>query len=259
MTSSEHMLWGDRHQQKDALRQRIWADLNQAGLTVRDPVGHIPNFKGADAAAARLAELSAWRSAQVVKCNPDSPQTPVRLRALQEGKRLYMAVPRLSRKKCFVELTAEGLREKGVPLDKAATMRNALIHGNLVGFDEMQPIDVVIVGCVAVSLDGGRTGKGAGFADLELAMMAEFGLVSAETCIIATVHDRQIVENSELPLESHDWPLDWIVTPTQVIETHTQHPRPSGLDWDHVQPDQLKTIPILKQLNKGRSIPGLDV
>jgi 5-formyltetrahydrofolate cyclo-ligase len=31
-----------------------------------------------------------------VKANPDSPQLPVRQRALEDGKTVYMAVPRLA-------------------------------------------------------------------------------------------------------------------------------------------------------------------
>ena len=95
--------------------------------------------------------------------------------------------PSLKRKKCFVELTAEALAEKGIPLKKAATMRSALIYGRLVSFEEMEPIDLVVVGCVAASPNGGRTGKGAGFADLELAMLAEHGLMQPPHC---HCHDR---------------------------------------------------------------------
>ncbi|MGF1521954.1 MAG: hypothetical protein ACFBSF_06495 [Leptolyngbyaceae cyanobacterium] len=117
-------------------------------LTHRDPVGHIPNFVGAAAAAAHLANLEIWQQASVIKCNPDSSPKPVRLQALKDSKLLYMAVPRLTRKKCFVALHRDALVAKGIALAKAANMRDALIHGTLVGFDVMQPIDLVIVGCV---------------------------------------------------------------------------------------------------------------
>ena len=56
--------------------------------------GRIPNFRGAAAAADLLAGAAEWKAARVLKCNPDSPQRPVRLRALEEGKVVYMAVPR---------------------------------------------------------------------------------------------------------------------------------------------------------------------
>ena len=39
-----------------------------------------------------------------VKSNPDKAQRPLRQQALEEGKLLYMAVPRLRDEKCFVEL-----------------------------------------------------------------------------------------------------------------------------------------------------------
>jgi 5-formyltetrahydrofolate cyclo-ligase len=59
-------------------------------------VGKILNFLGAEAAADRLAAAPAWQAAHVVKANPDKAQRPVRARALEEGKALYMAVPRLA-------------------------------------------------------------------------------------------------------------------------------------------------------------------
>lgn len=240
--------WSNRHIDKDALRANVWADLKNQGVVRRDPFGHIPNFIDADRAAEQLADLPIWQQANVIKCNPDSPQKPVRLRALQDGKTLYMAVPRLTRKQCFVELTADAIASKGVDLETAATMRSALIHGRLVSFEGMQPIDLVLAGCVAVSPNGGRTGKGAGFADLELAMMAQFGLVNPKTPIVTTVHALQIVENAQLPMQPHDWPLDWIITPDAAIETQTPYSRPKGLDWEAIQPEQYEKIPILRSL-----------
>jgi 5-formyltetrahydrofolate cyclo-ligase len=251
--SSQLSEWSGRHVDKEALRQEIWTALKVHQATKRDPVGHIPNFVGADAAAARLAELDVWRRAAVVKCNPDAPQQPVRLQALREGKWLYMAVPRLARQQCFVALHREVLAAKRVPLAQAAHMREALIHGELVAFDQMSPIDVVVVGCVAVTTTGGRTGKGAGFADLELAMLREENLVQPDTPIVTTVHELQVVAADRLPMQAHDWPLDWIVTSQETLATHTPWGRPSGLDWETLQPDQIKKIPILRQLAQQRS------
>ncbi len=242
--------WSGRNPDKDQLRSEVWALLKEYGISRRDPVGHIPNFVGAEAAAEQLASLPIWKQALVVKCNPDSPQRPVRLRALEDGKKLYMAVPRLTNKRCFIELTAENLKQRNIPLKDAATMRGALIYGRLVSFEEMEAIDLVITGCVAVTRNGGRTGKGAGFADLELAMMKQFGLVKESTPIVTTVHSLQVVENARLPIQSHDWPLDWVITPDEVIETNTSYTRPTGLDWAAIQVDQYKKIPILRQLRE---------
>jgi 5-formyltetrahydrofolate cyclo-ligase len=242
--------WSGYHPDKDDLRDEVWSFLKQQGVSKSEPFGHIPNFVGAQNAAERLAALPIWQRAKAIKCNPDSPQIPVRSRALQDGKRLYMAVPRLTNTRCFVELTAEDLQQRNIPLEEAAIARKALTYGRLVSFEQMQAIDLVMVGCVAVTRNGGRTGKGAGFADLELAMLKEFGLVQSDTPIVTTVHPLQIVQEERLPMQAHDWALNWIVTPEEVIETNTTYSRPAGLDWDSIRPEQFKKIPILRKLRE---------
>ncbi|HEY9614415.1 5-formyltetrahydrofolate cyclo-ligase [Allocoleopsis sp.] len=250
MPNNVETKWSGYHADKDNLRAEIWSVLKEQGVAIGDPLGHIPNYVGAEKAAERLAALPIWQRAIAIKCNPDSPQIPVRLRALQDGKCLYMAVPRLTSTRCFVELTAEDLQQRNIPLEQAAIAKKALTYGRLVSFEEMQAIDLVIVGCVAVTRNGGRTGKGAGFADLELAMLYEFGLVQPDTPIVTTVHPLQIVKQERLPMQAHDWALNWIVTPEEVIETTTIYPQPVGLDWDTIRPEQYKEIPILQQLKE---------
>src|SRR5262247_1140746 len=90
---------------KQKIRERVWDALVEARVH-RFPGtrGRIPNFVGAERAADRLCELDIWKRAQALKCNPDAPQRPVRLRALKEGKIVYMAVPRLRELECFIEL-----------------------------------------------------------------------------------------------------------------------------------------------------------
>lgn len=242
--------WIGYHQEKDKLRTEIWSLLKHQAASIGDPFGHIPNFVGAQLAAEKLATLPIWQQAKTIKCNPDAAQIPVRMRALQDGKRLYMAVPRLRDDRCFVELTAEDLQRQNVSIAESAIAHKALDCGKLVSFAEMEPIDLAIVGCVAVTRNGGRTGKGAGFADLELAMLTEFRLVEIDTPIVTTVHPLQVVEDWCLPMQVHDWALNWIVTADEVIETNTSFPRPTGLDWDSIRPEQLEKIPILRKLRE---------
>lgn len=248
MTDIVETEWSGYHEDKDALRSRIWRHLKENNISPRDPFGHIPSFVGAEQAADRLARLPIWTSARVIKSNPDTAHAALRLRALQHGKKLYMAVPRLTEERCFVELTAETLEEKGVAPEDAAIWQGAMEHGRLVSPLEMEPIDLVLVGCVAVSRQGARIGKGAGFADLELGILRELGLLAPEVPIACAVHADQIVPGEALPMQSHDSPLDWIITPEEVIETHSDLPRPQGLDWDRIRPEQYHTIPILKHL-----------
>jgi 5-formyltetrahydrofolate cyclo-ligase len=249
MSNSGETIWSGRHSGKDKLRHEIWTALKESGEAIGDPFGGISNFMGADKAAARLAELPIWKRAKVVKANPDAPQAPVRLRAMQDGKIVYMAVPRLAEEKCFIELSAPELLARGIALEEACQWQTAVEIGKRVAFEEMQPIDLAVTGCVAVTRAGGRTGKGAGFADLEFAMLRQAGLISAETPIVTTVHALSVVDNERLPLLPHDNFLNWIITPQEVIEVKNVGPQPGGIDWERVLPDQYETIPVLRKLN----------
>lgn len=240
--------WSGHDAVKDRLRAMVWSRLKSHGAALGEPVGHIPRFVGHERAAAQLAALAIWQQARVVKCNPDHVQAPVRLRALQDGKMLYMAVPRLTDERCFVAISASALQQRGVALESASTSRGAMQHGTLVALRDMAPIDLVVVGCVAVARHGGRTGKGAGFADLELGLLRQHGLIQAHTPIVTTVHALQIVPETELPMRSHDWWLTWIVTPDEACAVPTAQTQPTGLLWDQVRPEQLATIPVLRAL-----------
>lgn len=248
MTDIIQTEWSGRHHDKDILRSDIWGQLVQQGAAVSEPYGHIPNFVGADKAAERLAALPVWQAAKILKCNPDTVQAPVRLRALQDGKLVYMAVPRLAQERPFIELNPANFMARGIQFSQVATHQGAMQHGQPVSLEEMQPIDLVVTGCVAVSRAGGRTGKGAGFADLEMGMLRQIGLIRADTPIVTTVHAIQVVDDSYLPMLSHDWKLTWIVTPDEVIETKFNRPQPTGLEWDKVLPEQLEQIPVLRKL-----------
>jgi 5-formyltetrahydrofolate cyclo-ligase len=242
--------WSGRHHDKDKLRSDIWTRLDQSGAAVREPYGHIPGFVGGEQAAERLAALPFWQTARVIKANPDTAQLAVRLRALQDGKKLYMAVPRLTQERCFIELNPPELQARGLDFSAVASHQGAMQHGRAIALAEMEPIDIVITGCVAVSRNGGRTGKGAGFADLELGILRQLGLVQPDTPIVTTVHSIQVVDNAYLPMLSHDWSLTWIVTPEEVIQTQVERAQPSGLEWDKVRPEQVESIPVLRRLKQ---------
>src|SRR2546421_5600066 len=114
--------------------------------------GRIPNFVGASAAADRLATLDEWRRARVIKCIPDAPQRHVRLRALREGKVVYMAVPRLREARGFWELDPRRLRD----LRAAASIGGAAKMGRAVDPRDLPQMDLIVAGPVAVARSGAR-------------------------------------------------------------------------------------------------------
>lgn len=234
---------------KDAVRTAIWQLLQerQAGRFPIPLTGRIPNFVGAEEAARRLVELPAWKKAQTLKCNPDSPQIPVRRAALEEGKRIYMAVPRLRKEACFIELDPQRLGHHRLP--RAATIRGAFALGRAVTPAEMAPIDLIVAGSVAVRTDGARLGKGGGYSDLEYAIARQAGLVSDLTPIVTTVHELQIT-TQRWPIQPYDIPVDWIVTPEREIHTETELPRPIGIYRELLSPEMEATVPILRRFRR---------
>lgn len=218
---------------KHEVRDRIWGLLERQGAA-RFPGtrGRIPNFRGAEAAAARLAEVPEWQAARVVKANPDAPQLPVRRRARSDGKTLYMAVPRLADEKPFVLV-------RGDP-----TIKRAMADGRHLGVGELKPVDLIVCGTVAVNRKGVRVGKGGGFSDLEFALLVERGLVAEQTTIATTVHDLQVLDE-ELPETDHDFRVDLIVTPTATVRTRRRR-RPPGVLWDHLDAEKRAAIPVLR-------------
>ncbi|WP_049980819.1 5-formyltetrahydrofolate cyclo-ligase [Halolamina rubra] len=231
--------------EKQALRERVWDELEESGDArfPFPPHGRIPNFAGAERAAERLAATDAWAAADAIKCNPDSPQRPVRRRALESGKLLYMAVPRLSDEDCFLRLDPAEIDD----IDHATTIGGSSALGVPVGPEAMAPIDLIVSGSVAVTEDGARVGKGEGYSDLEFAILREFGLVDDDTTTATTVHEIQVV-GDEVPTTPLDVPMDRLFTPERSIRTGAPAAKPSGVDWDALDDERLAEIPILDRL-----------
>lgn len=231
---------------KDAIRRSVWAAMEREGVS-RFPgaQGRIPNFADARAAAERLAEHPAWKRAKAIKANPDAPQTHARRLALEQGKTLVMAVPRLRDYHPFRLLDPAKLTKKQVR--EAATIKGALRHGKVIDLEQVPRLDLILTGSVAVNLNGERIGKGGGFSDLEYALLAESGKVSDKTVIATTVHPVQIL-NEDLFTTAHDIPVDLIVTPRAAIEIERTKQRPGGVLWDHLQPPQIHEIPVLERM-----------
>ncbi len=240
---------------KEFLRRRVWQLLEQNGVQ-RFPgaQGRIPNFLGAERAAARLAELTIWKRARAIKINPDAPQLPLRRQALAEGKLLYMTVPRLRTEKCFIEIDPKRLGRRVV---LAASLKGATQYGRLVTPREVRGIDLIVCGSVGVRRDGTRVGKGDGFTDLEYALLREEGKVKETTPVVTTAHPLQIVAE-KVAMLAHDIPLDFVVTPFEVIVTRPAYPRPRGIYWDLLKATKIEAIPTLRRRLKqgGADMPS---
>src|ERR1700727_2459400 len=229
---------------KAALRQEIWSAM-RAAKVARFPgaAGRIPNFTGSEAAAERLREMPEWQAARTLKANPDSAQWPVRQRALEDGKTVFMAVPRLAADEPFFALDPAPLSE---PPRKAASISGASRSARRVTLAELSPVDLVVMGSVAAGEDGARLGKGGGFADLEFALASAAGLIGPHTVSVTTVHEIQVRPAGAIPLTDHDVPVDFVVTPERVIDCRPHRgARPAArIFWDDLTEEKIAAIPL---------------
>ena len=227
---------------KQEARQAVWdALVQQKAARFPFPVhGRIPNFAGAKQAAARLLSHPIFSHVRCLKCNPDSPQRYLREAALHRGITILMPTPRLKGE--FKKLNPEK-----IPQDKyaeAAQLSTCERWAEDVTLDELPAVDLIVTGCVAVTTDGKRCGKGHGYGDLEYAMFRELG--HSPVAVVTSVHPLQVVEN--FPVDAHDLPVSIIATPQEIIEVAHPPPPPEGMNWDSLTPEAYKAMPILLSL-----------
>jgi 5-formyltetrahydrofolate cyclo-ligase len=229
-------------EQKQAARERSWAALVDAGAArfPRPIHGRIPNFAGAEDAIRALVQTPEFQAARVVKVNPDAPQRLLRAEVLRAGKILLAPTPRL--REGFLVLDPAAIDPKAYT--KAAAIGGLFQYGRPTPLESAPKPDLLVVGSVAVSLAGARTGKGEGYGEIEYALLRELGRIDASTPIATTVHDLQVVEH--LPLEPFDVSVDLIVTPTRRIRVDGPRQRPDRIYWDLLPDEKREAIPLLQ-------------
>ena len=236
---------------RNNIRQVIWDKLTKAGVA-RFPLpvhGRIPNFVGAEKAAYKLTRSKEFINAYVVKVCPDSPQRPVRLEVLREGKILIMPTPRI--REGFLLLDARKVPASAY--NHASTIRGAFRYGVKVKPWDLPEVDLIVTGSVAVDFRGTRLGKGEGYSELEYAILREFNKVSDNTPIFTTVHDLQVL-NDIIPRLPWDVTIDVIFTPSRMIKCLGPKQRTKGILWNYVSEEKIKEIPLLKEIAKRKGV-----
>jgi 5-formyltetrahydrofolate cyclo-ligase len=227
---------------KAQAREWVWGRLREAHVA-RFPFpirGRIPNFAGAGEAATRLLSHPAFASARCVKVNPDSPQRAVRQGLLERGIRVVVPTPRL--KGGFYLLDPEAIPPEHYW--DAASMQMGGQFGQAIALDQLLPIDLVVMGSVAVTREGARLGKGHGYADLEYALLRTLG--NAPVPVATTVHPLRILGG--FPMLVHDVRVSIIGTPDELIEVLPAPAAGGGIDWNALTPDAFAEMPVLDEL-----------
>jgi 5-formyltetrahydrofolate cyclo-ligase len=227
------------------IREKIWDQMKAVGLSPA-PHGTIPTFPGQNKAAERLRGLEAYQQAETIMVPPDQAQLQVRINALLDGKQLIIATPGL--RDGFYLLEKQNIRVKY--WRSAVRSSGVKRFGRRLGTtrSEIGEIDLLATGAVAVGLQGGRIGKGSGYFDLEYMILREIGSVTEATAICALVDDCQVLE--QVPMETKDVAVDYIITPTKIIIIERTLPRPAKIPWDLLDERYIKGIRPLRELRK---------
>ncbi|MCS7099509.1 MAG: 5-formyltetrahydrofolate cyclo-ligase [Sulfolobales archaeon] len=236
---------------REKLRYTVWRLMEERNIAAfpRPVYGRIPNFIGAETAAARLASSDLFKKAGVVKVNPDAPQRKVRELVLKAGKLLVVPTPRISEGFLLID-------PRRVPSwlhGEASTIPGSFRYGTRVDPEEIPEVDLVVAGSVVVSVFGERLGKGEGYSEIEYGILFEYGKLSEEVPIITTVHDVQVVE-FRIPLEPWDVTVDFVFTPTRTIRCESGRKRPRGILWDYLDTEKIEAIPTLKALAEKKRV-----
>ena len=227
---------------KSDAREHVWERLTtERQARFPFPVkGRIPNFVGAEAAAARLFALPIWNGVRAIKVNPDSPQLPVREEALRRGIVLYMPTPRLAAG--FLKFDPAKIAPENYRA--AATLSKCKSFAEEIALEDFPQVDLIVCGSVAVTATGKRCGKGHGYADLEYGILRELG--HKPVPVLTTVHEISVLE--DFPRDENDVPLSFIATPERVIEVKSPPPAPKGILWEKLSEKDLEEMPVLAEL-----------
>jgi 5-formyltetrahydrofolate cyclo-ligase len=222
----------------------------------------VTNFSDMYVAARRLSEMEVWKKAKVVKICPYDSQKCVRWLALKQGKKVLVSPT--------VSLPFMLLDPATIPPNKyqyASTTQGAVVWGNQINLrrnnnnnfyyhnnnnnnnnsnNNEEIVDLVVLSSVCAARNGARCGIGDGYAEIEYTVLKMMKIVNVNTSVVTTVHDVQVVE--PFTIDSHDLPVDYIITPTQTIACEESFPRPEKIMWQKLSMTQIKSFPILMDL-----------
>lgn len=240
------------------VREKIWSRLK--AVAVPDSRFHlnfaevIPDFEGSAVATDHLVAEPFYDPGTYAFITPDNCLVDLRARMLRAGKTMVVSTYGIYRGFYLLE---PGMVPEGQEL--FAAWLDGLEHfGRKISLEEIAErgrFDFMVTGASAVSLDGVRFGKGHGFFDLEWGMFTELGIVDDRTPVSALVHDVQVVEDKLFPSPT-DILVDIIATPSGIRHVENRGPRPRGIHWDLLEPEQITATPPLQELQRMRGLAG---
>lgn len=208
----------------------------------------IADYEGSDKCAKLLCEQDFYKNSKVVFITPDNNLEKFREQVIRDKKTILMTNYGITRGVFLLkpEMVPPGKEELASTLDG---VQRYWKHISLKEIEsQIKHVDMMVTGASAITPAGIRFGKGHGYFDLEWAMFYTIGVSDDTTEIVTVGHDCQVVD-VDVQVEPYDTAFDWIVTPTRVIKTRHEFPRPDrGVIWSLLAPGMLEKIPPLQEL-----------
>lgn len=205
-------------------------------------------MRGVTRGAELLAGTEMYRKAEVIFITPDNNLEKFRELAFRDKKTVVMTNYGITRGFFLIrpEFIPEGKEELASLLDGVSRYWK---HQTLEQLKAaVGHIDMLVTGASAITPSGIRFGKGHGYFDLEWAMLYTIGLVDEESVIVGAGHDCQVAD-VEVTVEEYDTAIDYIVTPTKIMETRHEFARPTkGIIWSRLAPGMREQIPPVQEL-----------
>jgi 5-formyltetrahydrofolate cyclo-ligase len=240
---------------KSAIRRQVWQELRKVARPDSrfhwDFEEFIPDYEGSERCAQAVRQLDSYKKSPIIFITPDNNLLVLRQQAINDDKTIVITTYGIARG--FMTLNGrdvpQGQERYAASLDGMEEFARAI---DIEGLSRLGKIGLLVTGASIISLQGVRYGKGHGYFDLEWAMLRELGLVDEDTPVAAVVHDCQVVD-LEIAPEPYDTIVDYIVTPSRILDTHRTLPKPQGILWDKLDPAMLDQIPPLKELYRRKT------
>jgi len=248
MVNVKECIYMDRNE----ARKRVWEELRKVAKP--DSRFHwnfaefIADYEGSDKGAELIRNLDVYKNAKVIFITPDNNMEKLREFALKDKKILLSTTYGINRgfQVIYPGSVPEGKEELATTLDGMEKFMKPISLQEI--REKLEKVDLLVTGASAITPSGIRFGKGHGYFDLEWAMLWEIQVVDAQTPVIAAGHDCQVVD-VDIEITPYDTIVDYIVTPTRVIQVNSNIPKPSqGIIWEKLEQGMRENIPPLQEL-----------
>ena len=175
-----------------ACKQLTEAEKNLAQAGIYQQLFNLPEFKKAKTILA------------YVSCQHEIDTQPLLTSCLSSEKQLLL--PKINRKNISLHIYPITNLEQDLVCGPYANILEP--KGHTETFPKDQVIDLIIIPAMAFDKKGQRLGRGMGYYD-------RFLLSHPESIVVGLAYEEQVF--NEIPAETHDQPIDVLITPTQTF------------------------------------------